>query len=147
MSFLDRFRKKEEQKILEDKSTASVEKQKIEKSVSATAQKSEKKEKKAVSAKKRTAVRSTYTVIKKPIITEKATVNGTYMFEVAPSATKAEVKKAIISVYGVTPKQVRMMKVKGKQVRWNYRMGKRKDWKKAIVQLKQGEIINVYEGV
>lgn len=91
-------------------------------------------------------IRLAHRVLLRPVITEKATLSGTYIFEVHPSTNKSEVKKAIHEVYGVTPAHVRVINVSGKQVRWNSRSGKRSDWKKAIVRLPKGQTINVYEG-
>ncbi len=85
-------------------------------------------------------------VLIRPVVTEKATTTGTYLFEVQPNANKQEVAKAIQQIYGVTPKSVRVMNVRGKVVRWQQSYGKRKNWKKAIVQLKKGETMNVYQG-
>lgn len=85
-------------------------------------------------------------VLVRPLVTEKATVTGTYCFEVALSANKSEVYKAVQKMYGVTPLSVRIMNVKGKTVRWQQTNGQRKAWKKAIVRLKAGETINVYQG-
>ncbi|MBI2411481.1 MAG: 50S ribosomal protein L23 [Candidatus Kerfeldbacteria bacterium] len=85
-------------------------------------------------------------VMLKPLITEKATLHGVYIFQTHINANKQEVKKAIQQIYGVTPVSVRIMNVAGKAVRWNNREGKRKDWKKAVVRLKAGETINVYSG-
>jgi large subunit ribosomal protein L23 len=82
-----------------------------------------------------------------PLVTEKATLSGTYQFEVPLSVNKVEVAKAIERLYGVKPLHVRMMRMEGKSVRGTYRTGKRKDWKKAIVRLPAGKTINVYEGV
>lgn len=86
-------------------------------------------------------------VLLHPIVTEKATVNGTYMFEVPLSANKSEVSKAVERIYGEKPAHVRMMRVEGKTIRTNYGMGKRKDWKKAIVRLPKGKTITIHEGV
>lgn len=85
-------------------------------------------------------------VLVRPLVTEKATVTGTYCFEVALTANKSEVYKAVQKMYGVTPLSVRIMNVKGKTVRWQQTNGQRKAWKKAIVRLKAGETINVYQG-
>ena len=85
-------------------------------------------------------------VLIRPVVTEKATVTGIYLFEVQPNANKQEVAKAIKQLYGVTPKSVRVMNVRGKVVRWQQSYGKRKNWKKAIVQLKKGETLSVYQG-
>src|SRR5690242_8223889 len=83
----------------------------------------------------------------RPVITEKNTLNGTYAFQVAQSANKNEVVKAVESLYGVTPVSVRIINVIGKTVRSKTGEGKRKDWKKAIVRLEAGKSINVYEGM
>lgn len=91
-----------------------------------------------------------YKVLIKPLVTEKASVLGVqnkYVFEVAKNTNKIEVAKAINYVYGVTPKSINIIRVGGKQVRTGRTVGKRKDWKKAVVTLQKGESIKVYEGV
>ncbi|OGY87791.1 MAG: 50S ribosomal protein L23 [Candidatus Kerfeldbacteria bacterium RIFOXYA2_FULL_38_24] len=80
------------------------------------------------------------------MITEKATLTGTYVFEVQAEANKTEISKAVKQMYGVLPKSVNIIKVKGKKVRSGQRAGQRKDWKKAVVSLNKGETIKVYEG-
>lgn len=85
-------------------------------------------------------------ILCRPVITEKANNSGTYIFEVAPHANKISVKQAIRARYGVHPAHVRIMNVGGKRVRWQFREGKRSDWKKAIVRLRPGETITVHEG-
>lgn len=92
------------------------------------------------------AVAAATSVLLRPIVTEKATLTGTYFFEVDPKTNKNEVKKAVESVYGVKPESVRIMNIRGKIVRMNYQQGKRKNWKKAVVKLPKGQTINVYEG-
>ena len=91
-----------------------------------------------------------YRVLVKPMVTEKATnlsaVNQ-YIFMIDNDANKIEVAKAIYEVYGVKPTEVNIIKVKGKKVNRGKITGKRKDFKKAIVTLKKGESISVYEGV
>lgn len=79
-----------------------------------------------------------------PVVTEKATVQGTYCFRVAETATRNEVKKAIKTVYGKTARKVNMMNVSGKAVRFGQTFGKRSDWKKAIVYLAKGETIDLF---
>ncbi len=91
-----------------------------------------------------------YKILVKPLVTEKASVMGTlnkYFFEVAKGANKIEIAKAIQDVYGVKPTGVNVIRMKGKSVRHGRIMGKRKDWKKAVVTLKKGETIKIYEGV
>jgi len=91
-----------------------------------------------------------YRVLVKPMVTEKATnlsaVNQ-YVFMIDNDANKIEVAKAIYEVYGIKPTEVNIIKVKGKKVNRGKITGKRKDFKKAIVTLKKGESISVYEGV
>ena len=91
-----------------------------------------------------------YRVLIKPLITEKASgmgAEGKYVFSVNPVMNKIEVKKAIRAVYNVNPVSVRIITVGGKQVRYGRTEGKKKDWKKAIVTLREGDKIEVYEGV
>lgn len=163
MSILDRLKKSKDDKAEEQAAAgapaakeAKAEKKATKKSEKAAEKKSAKKSEKKTDKKKPAAKKAAkaqvgktgdaYKVLLHPIITEKATVTGTYQFAVAINATKPEVKKAVQQVYGVTPAKVNMMNVAGKEVRWNYRPGQRKNWKKAIVRLKSGETINVYEG-
>ena len=89
-------------------------------------------------------------LIKKPIITEKAAMlarYNKYVFEVAPEANKTMIKRAIKEVYGVTPGYVRIVTQRGKQVRFGKTYGRTKFKKKAIVSLKQGDKIQIFEGV
>lgn len=91
-----------------------------------------------------------YKILLKPLVTEKAAVLGAwnqYVFQVAGHMNKKEVAKAIRSVYNVDPVSVHIIQMQGKQVRYGRVYGKRKDWKKAIVTLKKGDTIEVYEGV
>ena len=87
-------------------------------------------------------------VLIRPLITEKATnlsAIGKYLFEVAPKANKADIKKAIKFLYKVNPIKVNIIKVRGKKVRYGKARGKTKNWKKAIVTLKKGEKIEFTE--
>ncbi len=93
------------------------------------------------------AMNSHARVLVRPLVTEKATLTGTYIFMVARSANKSEIAKAVEAQYGVKPKKVRVMNMYGKQIRWNNRLGKRSDWKKAVVSLPAGKTINVYEAL
>lgn len=90
---------------------------------------------------------SAYAVLIEPLVTEKATMTGTYYFRVSRSANKSEIAKAIEAVYKVKPLSVRVMNMAGKKVRSGQKQpGQRSDWKKAIIRLKAGETMNVYEG-
>ncbi len=100
------------------------------------------------SAKKRYG--NAHRVLVRPLVTEKASVMGAlgkYFFEVAGDANKIEIAKAIQDVYGVKPISVNIIRMRGKRVRRGRTIGKRKDWKKAVITLKKGESIKVYEGV
>ena len=91
-----------------------------------------------------------YKVLIKPLITEKAANLGAenkYVFEVAVSANKIEIAKAINEVYGIKPASVNIINMRGKKVRSGRFQGKRKNWKKAIIMLPPGKTINIYEGV
>jgi large subunit ribosomal protein L23 len=86
----------------------------------------------------------------KPLVTEKATelsAQNKYAFVVNTVANKIEVAKAVYAVYGVKPLNVNIISMKGKTLTRGRIKGKRKDWKKAIVTLKKGESIKIYEGV
>lgn len=91
-----------------------------------------------------------YKVLVKPLITEKAAAlssSNKYVFEVSRDSNKIEVADAVMEVYGERPISVNMVSVKGKKVRHGRTIGKRRDWKKAIVTLEEGKTINIYEGV
>ncbi|MBM3328630.1 MAG: 50S ribosomal protein L23 [Calditrichaeota bacterium] len=90
------------------------------------------------------------TVIRKPLVTEKAhkiqeSLNK-YLFEVAPAAGKIEIKRAVESRFKVKVASVRTLNVPGKVKRLGRFTGRRPDWKKAIVTLAKGEKIELFEG-
>ena len=91
-----------------------------------------------------------YDLIKKPIITEKATMaseHGAVVFQVDMDATKPMIKEAIEAVFGVKVKAVNTTITKGKTKRFRGIMGKRKDVKKAYVTLEEGNTIDVSTGL
>jgi len=91
-----------------------------------------------------------FRVLVRPLVTEKAANFGTlnkYAFIVSDYANKIEVAKAVYSVYGVKAVAVNIICVKGKAVSRGRIKGRRSDLKKAIVTLKKGETIRIYEGV
>jgi len=97
----------------------------------------------------KTPVRA-YRVLLRPVITEKAADQGVlnkYVFEVAKNANKIDVSKAVEEVYGVRPKAVNVVSMRGKNVRFGRIRGRRSDWKKAVVTLPEGKSISIYEGV
>ncbi len=91
-----------------------------------------------------------YDVIRKPIITEKATMvseNGAVVFEVAIDAAKPQIKEAIEALFGVKVKAVNTTITKGKVKRFKGQLGKRKNVKKAYVTLEEGNTIDVTTGL
>ena len=91
-----------------------------------------------------------YDLIKKPIITEKATMAseaGAVVFEVAMDATKPQIKAAVEGVFGVKVKAVNTTITKGKTKRFKGRPGVRSDVKKAYVTLEDGNAIDVSTGL
>ena len=89
-----------------------------------------------------------YTVIRRPLITEKGLsvkeTEGTLVFDVAPEATKTEVKQAVETLFKVKVAAVRTANVVGKERRRGKFAGYRPDWKKAYVRLKAGEKLPEY---
>ncbi len=93
-----------------------------------------------------------YDVIIRPIITERSMAGAAekkYVFEVAPTAGKVEIKKAVEEIFGVKVAKVNTMNVPGKAKRMGgARPGRTKDWKKAIVQLTEdSKTIEIFEGM
>ena len=93
-----------------------------------------------------------YDIIIRPIITERSmnsVADKKYVFEVAPTAGKIEIKKAIEEIFGVKVAKVNTMNVSGKAKRLGAgRLGRTKDWKKAIVQLTEdSKTIEIFEGM
>ena len=91
-----------------------------------------------------------YDVIRKPIITEKATLaseNNAVVFQVAMDATKPMIKEAVEAVFGVKVKAVNTTITKGKVKRFKGRPGVRSDKKKAYVTLEEGNTIDVSTGL
>lgn len=79
-----------------------------------------------------------YDIIIKPIVTERSMENmesKRYTFKVDTKANKSEIKKAVETIFGVKVKQVNTMNITGKKKRMGANIGKRPDWKKAIVTL------------
>ena len=88
-----------------------------------------------------------YTVLVKPLVTEKTTVlqglRNQYTFQVHPNATKPEIRKAVESLFDVKVEAVNVIKVPGKLRRMFGRPGRTKPWKKALVKLAEGDAIDI----
>jgi len=92
-----------------------------------------------------------YDIIKRPLITEKSTIQkesaNQLTFEVNRKANRVEIKKAVEDIFKVKVAGVRTIQVMGKFKRRGRILGKRNDYKKAIVRLMPGERIEFFEGV
>jgi len=89
-------------------------------------------------------------IILKPLITEKSVAKmseGKYAFKVRLDANKTQIKQAVEEIFGVTVVAVNTMRMRGKLRRQGKYIGRRSDWKKAIVQLKEGDRIKDFEGL
>lgn len=91
-----------------------------------------------------------YDIIRRPLITEKSNIqkdeHNQYSFEVNRDSNRIEIRRAIESIFNVKVLSVRTLHVKGKVTRRGKIMGKRKDWKKAMVTLTPGQRIPFFEG-
>ncbi len=86
-------------------------------------------------------------IIIRPVITERSTDMmelNRYTFEVAKSANKIEIAKAIEKIFDVTVLSVNTLRVKPKPKRVRYQLGYTRTWKKAIVTLKDGDTIELF---
>jgi len=89
-------------------------------------------------------------VIIRPIVTEKSTAlssENKYCFEVAKNATKTRIRQAVERLFGVDVQKVNTIRYTGKVKRMGVHQGKQPDWKKAIVTLKEGQTIEIFEGL
>ena len=89
-------------------------------------------------------------IIIEPVLTEKTNdlrEMNQYVFRVDPRANKIQISRAIQDLFSVTPVACNVVNVKGKPRRVKYREGKTSSWKKAIVTLKDGDSIAMFEGV
>jgi large subunit ribosomal protein L23 len=89
-------------------------------------------------------------VVKRPLVTEKSErareENKQYAFEVHRDATKIQVKQAVEKLYGVHVTSIHTSIMRGKNKRVGRNIGRRPNWKKATVTLKDGESITLFEG-
>lgn len=92
-----------------------------------------------------------YKVIKEPHITEKGSLqkelHNQITLEVHRKANKVEIRRAVETLFKARVMHVRTMNMKGKARRMGRTMGKRPDWKKAVVTLAPGENIEFFEGM
>ena len=89
-------------------------------------------------------------ILIEPVLSEKANLlreEGKYVFKVAMSANKLQIKEAVRKLFNVNPISCTTMVVGGKPKRLRYRKGYTATWKKAIVRLPKDEKISLFEGV
>ena len=98
-------------------------------------------------AAKAASATNAYEVIRAPRVSEKTArlqeVSNQYVFEIAKTATKADVKAAVEQIFSVNVKAVNVVNVKGKSKSFKFRQGRRGDWRKAYVTLAEGQSIDV----
>ena len=91
-----------------------------------------------------------YQTIVRPLVTEKSQAGyhdrGEYTFEVHPDANKTAIKQAVEQLFGVKVTGVWTMNQRGKTRRVGKTVGTRPNWKKAIVKLREGDTIEIFEG-
>jgi large subunit ribosomal protein L23 len=92
-----------------------------------------------------------YQIIKAPLITEKGTglkgLHNQIVFKVDKRANKVEIRQAVETLFKTKVSGVKTMNMRGKTRRMGRNIGKRADWKKAIVKLAPGENIEFFEGM
>jgi large subunit ribosomal protein L23 len=93
-------------------------------------------------------MKTAYDVILAPVVSEKSydliENHNTYTFEVDPRANKGQIKNAVETVFDVKVLRVNTMNRKGKTKRTGYKLGKRKDIKRAVVTLADGDSIDLF---
>lgn len=93
-------------------------------------------------------MKSAYDVILAPVVSEKTydliERSNTYTFEVDPRSSKGEIRDAIQTIFEVKVVRVNTMNRQGKRKRYGYKMGKRKDTKRALVTLADGNSIDLF---
>ncbi len=96
-------------------------------------------------------MKSAHDIVLRPVISEKADwqrdEDNVYTFEVLKGANKIEIRKAVEAIFNVEVFDVRTSVVRGKVKRVGRKMGKQRNWKKALVTLKEGHSIDLFEGV
>jgi large subunit ribosomal protein L23 len=96
-------------------------------------------------------MKTSYEVLLSPLLTEKGALlkekDNKILFKVARDANKIEIKKAVEETFKVKVNRVTTINCKGKKKRLGRHEGKRPDWKKAVVTLKEGEKLDFIEGM
>jgi large subunit ribosomal protein L23 len=92
-----------------------------------------------------------YQIVKRPLITEKGMrcneEHNTVVFQVDARANKIQIQQAVEALFQVKVLRVNTLHVRGKKKRVRFREGRKPDWKKAYVTLREGDTITFFEGV
>lgn len=105
---------------------------------------------KVIKSKNPISLERAYTILRSPVVTEKATTLSQFrqfVFKTTACANKVEIKKAVEKVFKVKVEKVNTLTIKGKNKRFKGVLGKRSDLKKAIVTLEKGHTIDVGTGI
>ncbi|NLK07787.1 MAG: 50S ribosomal protein L23 [Firmicutes bacterium] len=89
-------------------------------------------------------------IIRRPVVSEKTMAlmeDNKYTFAVDLKATKPQIREAVEQIFDVKVEKVNTMRVRGKVRRMGQHEGRRPDWKKAIVTLRDGDTIELFEGI
>ena len=92
--------------------------------------------------------RNSHDVILTPVVSEKSYElldDGRYTFEVHPDSNKTQIKQAVEDIFGVQVRSVNTLNRKGKRKRFGLTIGYRKDTKRAVVTLAEGESIDIFD--
>mgnify|MGYP006286080387 CR=1 FL=1 len=96
-------------------------------------------------------MKTPHEIVVQPLVTEKGTwmteAHNKYIFKVARDANKVEISKAVEKLWPVTVLSVKTMNVRGKMTRRGRFVGKKPNWKKAVVTLAEDDTIELFEGV
>jgi len=153
MGILGKFRKNKIKKAVSEEKVTSVDKKQVQKIESAKKEKSpvgDVKKEKLTKAEKVKGGEIAYKVLLGPVVTEKSAVvesENKYSFLVDINANKLQIKMAVQEAHGIMPISVKTINMPGKIKRYGRNIGRRSDYKKAIVSLPKGKTINVHEGV
>ena len=152
MALFSRKEKEEKAEALKQVAAKPEQKASAKKAASSAKASEKKSEKKEVVSGKPVASEQAmaHRVLRRALITEKGTnlsKENTVLFEVLPTASKLQIKQAVFEAYGVRPVSVRTMNMSGKRVRFGRTLGSRRDWKKAMVTLPEGQSIAIHDAV
>ena len=89
-------------------------------------------------------------IIIRPVVSEKSYVLASadkYTFRVHPDAHKTQIRQAVEQLFDVTVVDVKTMSVKSKPKRRGYTAGRTRSWKKAVIQVREGETIPIFQGL